>query len=359
MSEIKDMISESVNRMFSKTVDRRLLDAAESGAWQQGLWDMVEQSGYCDVLAGEDADDLEGKWSDAFPVFHAIGFHRVPLPLSETIIARGLLARAGMPPCAGPSTVIQQQAGDQLKLQIVNHRLMLNGSAAAVPWAANATNMIVAGSADGQKVLGAIRCDAPGVSLRPGFNIAKEPRDGLSFEGAACHAFVVCGDRLPNEPVLLYGALARAAMIAGVVESVLRDSVQYANDRVQFGRLIGKFQAIQQSLAVLAGEVTSAQTAVLAACELAGVHPRWFDVAVAKVRSGQAAGLGANIGHQVHGAIGFTYEHSLHYATRRMWSWRAEFGADSVWARQLGRQAIQRGSSSFWSDLTRDTNAAR
>lgn len=359
MSDIKDMIGESVNRMFSQTVDRRLLDAAESGDWQRSLWDMVEESGYGDVLVGEGTDDLEGKWADAFPVFRALGFYRVPLPLAETIIARGLLVRVGLPPCPGPLTIIQQQVGDKLNLQIVDDRLLLNGIAVAVPWAAHASNVIVAGRVGDQKVIGVIRSDATGVSLQPGFNIAKEPRDGMSFNTAACHAFAVCGDRLPNEPVLLYGALARAAMIAGAAESVLRESVQYANDRVQFGRPIGKFQAIQQSLAILAGEVTSAQTAVLAACESADVHPRWFDVAVAKVRSGQAAGLAANISHQVHGAIGFTYEHSLHYATRRMWSWRAEFGADSEWARQLGRQAIQCGSSGFWSDLTQGTSATR
>jgi acyl-CoA dehydrogenase len=127
---------------------------------------------------------------------------------------------------------------------------------------------------------------------------------------------------------------------------------EYANERVQFGRPIGKFQAIQQSLAVLAGEVSCAQSAALAACEAAGAAPRLFDVAVAKITAGQAAGVAANIAHQVHGAIGFTYEHSLHYATRRLWSWRAEFGAESVWAEQLGRQAIASGGREFWSALT-------
>jgi acyl-CoA dehydrogenase len=142
-------------------------------------------------------------------------------------------------------------------------------------------------------------------------------------------------------------------MIAGAAERVLRESVQYANDRVQFGRPIGKFQAIQQSLAILAGEVTAAQTATLAACMSADRMPDPCAVAMAKVRAGKAAGIAAGIGHQVHGAIGFTYEHSLHFATRRLWSWRSEYGAESHWAERLGIGAINRGGQNFWLDMTR------
>jgi len=70
------------------------------------------------------------------------------------------------------------------------------------------------------------------------------------------------------------------------------------------------------------------------------------------VRAGEAAGLGAGIAHQVHGAIGFTYEHSLHFATRRLWSWRAEFGSESQWAQVLGRAIAARGANQLWPDLT-------
>jgi acyl-CoA dehydrogenase len=77
-----------------------------------------------------------------------------------------------------------------------------------------------------------------------------------------------------------------------------------------------------------------------------------FEIAAAKVRTGEAAGLGAGIAHQCHGAIGFTYEHSLHFVTRRLWSWRAEFGAESHWAAELGRHVARRGADQLWPDLT-------
>jgi acyl-CoA dehydrogenase len=352
MSDIKDMIGDSVNRIFSRLVNRDVHDAAESGVWQKALWESVSESGFADVLTGDSAGDNEGKWADAYPVFHAIGFHRVPLPLAETIIARALLCRADLPLTEGPLSVIQQRPGDPLSIELTSAGLMLTGFVLAVPWARDAKALIVAGKVGDRQVIATISTDAKGVSIQSGCNVAKEPRDGVTFDSCICDAFVQSDRDLPVAPVLLYGALARAAMIGGAVESVLRESIQYANDRVQFGRAIGKFQAIQQALAVLAGEVTCAQTAALAACEAATASPNSFDVAVAKIRAGQAAGIAAGIGHQVHGAIGFTYEHSLHYATRRLWSWRAEFGSEAEWAKRLGTDAIERGGTNFWPDLT-------
>ncbi len=77
-----------------------------------------------------------------------------------------------------------------------------------------------------------------------------------------------------------------------------------------------------------------------------------FEIAVAKIRTGEASGLGAGIAHQCHGAIGFTYEHTLHFVTRRLWSWRAEFGAEPYWAAMLGREVAGRGADALWPYLT-------
>jgi acyl-CoA dehydrogenase len=62
----------------------------------------------------------------------------------------------------------------------------------------------------------------------------------------------------------------------------------------------------------------------------------------------RAGGLGAGVAHQAHGAIGFTYEHTLPFNTRRLWSWRAEFGGEAHWAEQLGREMAARGADQLW-----------
>lgn len=348
MSTVNDMISESVNRMFLQRVDRQVLDEVESGVWPDELWQLVEESGFSQVLSTEPGEAVDG-WQNAYPVFHAIGFHRAPLPLAETIIANALLTMAKLAPRDGPLTLIHNDSS--LTLQMEGDRLVLNGAVASVPWARYAKHLVIADCVGTQRLLAVVEAAAPGLEISHAQNIAREPRDLVSFHNTRCSQYTDWGEGLPDAPVTLFGALARAAMMVGAAQSVLQQSVQYANDRVQFGRPIAKYQAIQHALAILAGEVACAQTATLAACQAAAFAPSVFDVAVAKIRSGQAAGLAANIAHQVHGAFGFTHEHTLHYATRRLWSWRAEYGPESVWAAQLGRQTIARGGDKLWSAL--------
>jgi len=148
------------------------------------------------------------------------------------------------------------------------------------------------------------------------------------------------------------GAVMRSAQMAGALQRILEASVQYAIERVQFGRPIGRFQAVQQNLAVLAGQAAAATAAAEAAIEAAANNLDSIAVAAAKIRAGEAAGIGAAIAHQVHGAIGFTQEHRLHYSTRRLWSWRDEFGNEAYWARQLGGKVAAAGADCLWQNLS-------
>jgi acyl-CoA dehydrogenase len=128
--------------------------------------------------------------------------------------------------------------------------------------------------------------------------------------------------------------------------------VQYAGERTQFGRPIGKFQAIQQQLAEAAGHLAASEAACArAAAEVDGRNFLFF-AAVAKSRAGEAAGKVAEICHQVHGAMGFTKEHSLHFATRRLWSWRDEFGGEAYWQEIIGRAVCAGGGAALWPRLT-------
>ena len=67
--------------------------------------------------------------------------------------------------------------------------------------------------------------------------------------------------------------------------------------------------------------------------------------------AGEAAGEGAGIAHQVHGAIGFTMEHILQRYSRRVWSWRDEFGSESAWAVRLGEAVAANGGDELWASL--------
>ena len=129
-------------------------------------------------------------------------------------------------------------------------------------------------------------------------------------------------------------------------------TTQYAQDRVQFGRPLGKFQAIQQNLAVLAGQTAAAVAAADLAAEAVADGINLLPIAAGKSRAGEAAGIGAGIAHQVHGAIGFTLEHNLQFLTRRLWAWRDEFGKDAVWNRLLGHHMARAGADNLWAEIT-------
>ena len=80
--------------------------------------------------------------------------------------------------------------------------------------------------------------------------------------------------------------------------------------------------------------------------------PRFeLEVAAAKARVGEAAGIVAETVHQAHGAMGFTYEHPLHHFTRRLWAWRDEFGNEGYWQTRLGRRICSLGADQVWDFL--------
>jgi acyl-CoA dehydrogenase len=114
---------------------------------------------------------------------------------------------------------------------------------------------------------------------------------------------------------------------------------------VQFGRALNKFQAVQHSLAAMAGEIERARAAtalaVAAATDHGFGHPATdYAVTVAKVAVGRAVDPVTTIAHQLHGAIGVTAEHRLWRYTMPARSWVDEFGTTTTHARRLGRMAL-------------------
>jgi len=122
-----------------------------------------------------------------------------------------------------------------------------------------------------------------------------------------------------------------AAQMAGALKAVFDRTLQYANERQQFGRPIGKFQAIQHQLAVMSEHVFAARMAAQLGCSGAGVIPDRLRVATAKARCSEAALVVSELAHAIHGAIGFTAEYDLQLFTRRLHAWRQTAGSEAYW----------------------------
>ena len=340
------LVREVAGKLFADLVPPKLVNDAEAGEFPAALWQAVSDAGFPDALAAgaETAGDLAGL-PDAEEILREAGRHAAPLPLAETMIARWLLAGAGIRAPEAPLAIAPVERVGALLLHRAGKSWRLAGRAAALPWGRQAACIVAI--VEGRVALLASKA----ADLRPGKSLAGEPRDDLSVDAEVEVKPAAAG----VDAALVYrlGALSRAVMMAGALDEVLTLTVQYANDRVQFGRPIGKFQAIQQQLALLAENVAAAGVIAEAAVEAAGGKGDFaFAVAVAKARVGEAAGKVAEIAHQVHGAIGFTHEHRLHHLTRRLWSWRDEFGVESEWQQELGRLAASRGANGVWPLLT-------
>ncbi len=354
MSELRRMIADSAERLFSEQVDRATLESFESDEFPEALWQRVCDAGFPMAAVAEDAGGTGAGWADLYPVLRGLGYWRVPLPLAETMIGAYLLSTAGLDVPAGPLALIEQGPAALLDVECDPQGVaIVDGEACGVAWARACAHAVLAARIDGQPSLLLLELSEPGgVRQLARENAAREPRDDLVFTRTRAIAHAPLPDWLPDDPMHVLGAMTRAAMMVGAMESVLQQSVTYANERVQFGKPIGRYQAIQQSLAVMAGEVSAARTAARVAFDDALGTSTRFDVAVAKIRAGDAAGRVAQIGHQVHGAIGFTREHTLHYGTRRLWAWRADWGTDAHWAAELGAAAIRAGGDGFWPAIT-------
>jgi alkylation response protein AidB-like acyl-CoA dehydrogenase len=347
MSDTSDnIIVDTATRIFQDLCEPATINDAEKGMWPKALWNALEESGLPLAWVPEDLGGAGATMADGFAVLRVAGRFAAPVPLAETLMAGWLLGRAGMTVPNGPMTVAPVHADGDIRWRDDGK---LAGRARHVPFARNAMHIAVLARRGNDATVALVA--AAGLPISQSSSIAGEPSDQVSFDGAVPKAARPVS--LDQQLLVGFGAAVRLQQMAGALEKILEQSVQHALDRSQFGRPIAKFQAVQHNLATLAGEVAAASTAADAAAEACS-RPEisLAEVAIAKVRGGEAAGTGSAIAHQVHGAMGFTYEHSLHHATRRLWAWREEFGNETMWAQHLGRMVAAQGADQLWPFIT-------
>jgi acyl-CoA dehydrogenase len=329
MSEVRDLMLRSLDRIVEDTSGSATLAAADGKpGYPAAVWSALDDAG---MTAIGEVNDGDLGLADAMALIERSAYHTLPVPLAETILARRLLAKAGMDIPVGALSVAPPSANR-------------DGKAAGVAWGGSVGGIVVATAADTLALIDA------GGAVTPSFNMAGEPRDTIDLARAKVIASAPLVDA--TRIVEAEGALVRAVQMSGAMSRVLDHCLTWANDRVQFGRPIARFQAIQHLMAELAAEAAAASAASLMAVEDTAARGDRLSIAIAKARSGEAAGRVCAIAHEVFGAMGFTQEHTLHYATRRLWSWRNEFGAEIQWQSEIGRTIAAGGADKLWETLT-------
>jgi acyl-CoA dehydrogenase len=202
------------------------------------------------------------------------------------------------------------------------------------------------------------RIDAEHWTVRCGVNLAGEPRDALELDAGAFDAARLSTVQVDPLCVLAMAALLRAAQMVGAMERTLDLALEHARTRIQFGRPISGFQAVQQMLAQHANHVAAAAAAVDLAVDAWGSNDAILCAGIAKSRAGEAAGLAAECAHQVVAAMGYAMEHPLQRATRRLWSWRDEYGNEAFWNERIGADVLASGADNAWALLADRTTSS-
>ena len=331
MNDLRVMIDETAEKIFRDLCTKELVDAAEKGDWPEALWNALEDAGLTRAAVPEAFGGSGGSVGDAMAVLRQSGRYAAPLPLAETVIAGWLLEQAETEVPEGPLTIAFSAEGEPI------------GS--RVAWASRASRIVHLVRCNERAILQ--RLDPSDCTIESGTNLAGEPRETVHVSCAAADAI-----ELPAGFDVLraweMGALCRAVQMAGALETIVALTIEHANVREQFGRPIASFQAVRQQIAVMAGHAAAACKAAEYAADRFDEADAIIAIATAKARVSEAAGIVAETAHQVHGAIGITHEHALHQYTRRLWSWRDEYGGEPHWQAVIGREIAAVGADGAW-----------
>jgi acyl-CoA dehydrogenase len=346
--EASNIITQAAARIFADFADLQTINKAKNGAWKGPFWHALSEAGLPLAWVPEALGGSDASLADGFAILGVAGRFALAVPLAETLAAGWLLARAGLKAPATPMTIAPARPYDRITVDLDGK---LSGRAIGVPFAQDSQYIVVL--ADGRKQQLIALVEVKDCRLSEGRNLAGDAANVVTFERVKPLSSAPAPNGFDQYALMLMGSTIRSVETAGALEAILSLSVAYANERVAFGRPIGKFQAVQQNLARLAGEVAAALAVAGSAADTIAQADAFdetvlLEAASAKIRTAEAAAEGSAIAHQVFGAIGFTQEHVLHRFTLRMLSWRDDFGSESYWAAELGKHVARGGADEFW-----------
>ena len=343
-TEEQELLREQVRRFMQQqcpiTKVREIMKT-ESG-FDADIWQQMAELGWLGLLIPEDFDGVGLNWVDLTVVLEETGRGLSPLPLISQCLSATALLRCGddsqkrwLPGLVEGSTVATLALFDEPNLvtqEAITLRVkdgVLNGCKPFVPDAGAANLFLIAVRTDSGLALAVVERDAPGVSVSLQAMMDETKRMGtVSFED------VRVGDSLMplSDENLTFltdcGAVAVTSEMVGAAEAAMRMTANYANERVQFGELIGKFQGVKHRLADMYVDVESFKSLAYYAAwtvdDAIEELPR-----AASLAKGYASDAFIQIGIDgvgLHGAIGYTAEYDIQlYLKRSKWA-RPMFG---------------------------------
>ena len=340
----------------------REIAASDSGFDESG-WKEMAELGWAGLALPEEWGGQGLGIVDLAVLFEEMGYVCAPSPLLSNTIAGLALAFAGSdaqkerwlaPLAAGelrgaPALIDAGQPAEPNKFAMAAESngdgTVLNGEKTLVMDAASADFFLVA-TADGRRHI--VEKDAEGVTVTAEESIDPTRRlSSIRLENVK----VAAENTLPGGtgdywPVFQRACVALAAESTGLAQRALDFSVEYAKDRQQFGRPIGAYQAVSHRCAQMLLETENSRSAVYGAAWAADAEPESLPLAasMAKAYASDAGWRVPDAAIQVHGGIGFTWEHDLHFFLKRGKQNAAMFG-DAKWHRERVAGAVLAGAT--------------
>lgn len=310
------MFAEAIEQILKRECTPAAVRAMEADGSPKGLWAAIADAGFLEMLTPEVDGGAGLPLNEFYPVLTALGRYAMPLPLAQSIAARALMKGTRAP--AGMLTLAPalRRSGAGITCPLVPY-----GAIADYVLAEDGDDLLLLPGAEASRVAAGVRASLV-----------------ASLDWPASQA----GLRMPGQAGALaaFGAALHAALLAGAMQKAFDMTLQYANDRRQFGKSIGKFQVIQHQISEMAEHVVAASIAAEAAFQANGLAPARLPSAIAKSRASGAVVPVASIAHAVHGAIGVTEEYDLQLFTRRMHEWRIAHGSENYWNEVIGRAVL-------------------
>ncbi|QQZ14630.1 MULTISPECIES: acyl-CoA dehydrogenase family protein [Rhodococcus] len=345
MSDLDSLLSQ----LFGKE-DACAGENIDGTAWSRLVESDLTRVGIEDSLGGAGGD-----WSDAATVTIRAAQAGIAAPLTECLfIASHLAAKTGntLPPGLVTASVAARRTSTLTKTTRGWH---LTAAFEKVPWGSVCDELWALVPTTSGKVA-FVRVNRKDLVATPRLSLGTEPRDDLHVDTEIGVHNVMDEDVI--DEVMLLGALGRSCQLLGALRSCLRLSHEYVLVRHQFRKPLAAHQIVQHTIATIAEDAAAAESAVIAAVQQlpapgrSPAAPAVLAIAAAKVQTSTAATKVARAAHQLHGAMGLTAEHPLHFHSTRLWSWRDEFGTEAHWSAQIADLVRTTYAGDVWAALT-------
>lgn len=367
LTKPQKLLQESARTFFSRECSservRELMGSAT--AYDEGLWRAMADQGWTGLIVAEEYGGLGLGLVELAAVVEEMGRACLPGPFISTIWASALIARAGnegqrrqyldaisLGDLKATVALLEQSAdwypeSVELRAEPAGRELRLYGRKEFVTDAAVSDLILcVARGANGLVVV-PVEKGASGMEIIPTPAIdGTRKLYSVHFDGVTVPAANAL-DYAPNLAAAIdeatdVAAVALCAEMLGGMQWVLETTVEYAKTRQQFGRPIGVYQAVQHQCADMLLMAESARSAAYyAAWAVEQKLPTAsLAVSVAKAYCSDAAREVGNRGIQVHGGIGFTWEHNIHLYYKRAKSGEVLFGDAGYHRERIARRVI-------------------